>query len=50
VYHYANFTAEQFLEFKEAESLGAYFGKHIKPATEAHPFVKVAPVQVVEQQ
>jgi len=41
VYHYANFTAEQFLEFKEAESLGTYFGAKIKTATDAHPFVKV---------
>lgn len=41
VYHYANFTAEQFAEFKAAESLGTYFGAKIKTATDAHPFVKV---------
>lgn len=42
VYHYANFTAEQFEEFKNAESKGSHFGKKIKPMTEAHPYVKVS--------
>lgn len=46
VYHYANFTAEQFTAFKTADSIGAHFGQHIKPAVEAHPFTKVAPVPV----
>lgn len=45
VYDYANFSAEQFQAFKTADSLGSYFGQHIKPAVEAHPFVKVAPAQ-----
>lgn len=27
-YHYANFTAEDFRKFREAESIGAHFGKH----------------------
>jgi hypothetical protein len=43
VYDYANFTAEQFAEFKAAESIGTYFGQHIKNETEKHPFTKVAP-------
>lgn len=42
VYDYANFTEEQFAEFKAAESVGSWFGKHIKPATEAHPFTKIS--------
>lgn len=41
-YHYANFSEEKFAEFKGAESIGRYFGKHIKPEVEAHPYVKVA--------
>ncbi len=46
IYHYANFTAEQFAKFRAAESLGSHFKQHIKPAVDAHPFVKVAPVPV----
>lgn len=42
IYHYANFTAEQFELFKAAESIGSHFGKHIKMAVDAHPFQKVA--------
>ncbi len=39
VYHYPNFSAEQFKEFSEAESLGKHFGAHIKSL----PFVKIEP-------
>lgn len=42
IYHYDNFTVEQFNEFKSAESLGSYFKRLIKPAVEAHPYRKVA--------
>lgn len=42
VYHYANFTADDFAAFKGAESIGSHFGKHIKPAAEKHPFTKVS--------
>ena len=42
IYHYDNFTAEQFNEFKSAESLGSHFKRLIKPAVEAHPYRKVA--------
>lgn len=42
IYHYDNFTSEQFAEFKSAESLGSYFKRLIKPAVEAHPYRKVA--------
>lgn len=42
VYHYANFTSEDFTAFKESKSIGAHFGQHIKNATEKHPFTKVA--------
>lgn len=41
VYHYSNFTAEDFAAFSAAESKGAHFGKHIKPLAEKFPFVKI---------
>jgi hypothetical protein len=33
VYHYADVSPETFAALKTAESIGAYFGKHIKPLT-----------------
>lgn len=42
VYHYQNFTAEHFAEFKNAESIGSHFGKAIKPNADKHPYVKVS--------
>lgn len=41
LYHYSNFTAEQFDAFKNAESIGSHFGANIKRATEAHPFTRI---------
>lgn len=41
VYHYANFDAEAFAAFKGAASIGAHFGKVIKPHPELFPYVKV---------
>lgn len=42
VYHYGNFTAQDFAAFQNAESIGSHFGKHIKPHAAKHPFIKVA--------
>jgi len=42
VYHYENFTSEDFAAFKKSDSIGSHFGKHIKPHVEKHPFVKVS--------
>jgi len=42
VYHYANFTADDFKAFKEAESKGSHFGKNIKPFTDKCPYKKVS--------
>jgi hypothetical protein len=42
IYHYRNFTADDFAAFRAAESLGAHFGKFIKPEAEKYPFEKVA--------
>ncbi len=42
IYHYANFDAEAFAAFKNAESIGSYFYKNIKPHAEKYPYVKVS--------
>lgn len=41
LYHYANVTQATFDALRTAESLGAFFGKHIKPYPDLFPFVKV---------
>lgn len=41
LYHYANFTAEDFDAFRSAESLGKHFGAHIKPYDKKYPYVKI---------
>ena len=41
VYHYDNFTVEQFADFQKSESFGTHFGKHIKLQTEKHPYTKI---------
>ncbi|MFT4410225.1 KTSC domain-containing protein [Stenotrophomonas muris] len=45
LYHYANFSAEEFLAFKDAESIGKHFGAYIKPFPEKYPYHKVAEQQ-----
>jgi hypothetical protein len=42
IYHYSNFTAEDFAAFRAAESAGAHFGKFIKPFGDRYPYVKVS--------
>jgi len=49
VYHYSNFTAEDFAAFSAAESKGAHFGKHIKPLAEKFPFLKIQPAKKDEE-
>lgn len=41
LYHYANFTAEDFEALRNAESIGKHFGKHIKPFDVKYPFQKI---------
>jgi hypothetical protein len=41
LYHYANFTPEQYAAFSGAESAGSHFIKQIKPKADAHPYVKI---------
>lgn len=41
LYHYANFPADEFEKFKAAESIGAHFGKFIKPEVTKYPFQRI---------
>lgn len=41
LYHYANFTAEDFKAFSDAESIGSHFGKHIKVYDKKYPYKKI---------
>lgn len=41
LYHYENFTAEDFEAFKSAESIGSHFGKHIKPFAKKYPYTQI---------
>lgn len=41
-YHYSNFTYDQFNDFKNAESIGKYFGSKIKSNSHAHPYKKIS--------
>lgn len=40
LYHYANFTHEDWIQLKEAESKGKHFYKYIKYNTEKYPYKK----------
>ncbi|WP_343743121.1 KTSC domain-containing protein [Herbaspirillum huttiense] len=42
VYHYANFTADDFKAFQDAESKGSFFGKNIKKNTEKYPYTRIS--------
>lgn len=42
VYHYQNVSPEVFEEFKSAESIGAYFGKHIRPHSDKYPYEQIS--------
>jgi len=41
VYRYENFSFKHFLTFREAESIGSYFYRHIKSAPHTYPFKKI---------
>ena len=56
VYHYANVTATEYAAFASAQSIGAHFGKHIKPYGTKHPCTNmgtpaavVAPVKLSKE-
>lgn len=49
VYHYANFTAEDWAAFQAAESKGSHFIKNIQNAKDKYPYVKI-PLTVEEPQ
>ena len=41
LYHYSNFSAEDFEAFKNAESIGRHFGAFIKPFDQKYPFKQI---------
>ncbi|MBO4119879.1 KTSC domain-containing protein [Cupriavidus gilardii] len=41
LYHYRNVSADDFAAFRDAESIGSHFYKHIKPFADKYPYVKV---------
>lgn len=41
LYHYRNFGETDWQAFRDAESIGAYFGKMIKPHKDRYPYTKV---------
>lgn len=40
IYHYANFTREDFIRFASAPSIGSYFYANIKNNAAKYPYVK----------
>lgn len=42
LYHYANFGAAEFDAFRQAESKGKHFGRHIKPCAQKYPYTRIA--------
>jgi hypothetical protein len=41
VYHYANFTADDWQAFREAESVGSWFYRNVKPNKEKYPYTRI---------
>lgn len=41
LYHYFQFTPEDFDAFRNAESFGSHFGKHIKPFADKYPYKRI---------
>lgn len=41
LYHYHDFSAEDFAAFSAAESIGSHFKQHIKPYDKKYPYTKV---------
>jgi hypothetical protein len=43
-YHYQNVTVDQFAAFRDAESVGSHFYKHIKPFPDVFAYEKIPTV------
>lgn len=41
LYHYRDFSAEDFAAFSTADSIGSHFKQHIKPYDKKYPYTKV---------
>lgn len=42
IYRYANVSGALFADLRDAKSVGTFFYKHIKPAAEKYPYVKIS--------
>jgi hypothetical protein len=40
-YHYANVPSEEFAAFRDAESVGSYFYRNIKPFPDKYPYTRI---------
>lgn len=41
LYHYRNFTKDDFSAFQAAESIGSHFKRNIKPFADKYPYEKI---------
>ncbi|MEM5294210.1 KTSC domain-containing protein [Burkholderia sp. JPY481] len=48
LYHYSNVPAEAFEAFRNAESFGSHFGKHIKPYDKKYPYTRIEDAPAAE--
>jgi hypothetical protein len=49
LYHYSNVSAEAFRAFRDSESIGSHFYKHIKPFKDRYPYVRIETAPTEEQ-
>jgi hypothetical protein len=50
LYRYSNVTAEDFAAFRDAESIGSHFYRHIKPFKDKYPYVRIETDPTEEQE
>lgn len=50
LYHYRNFTTDDFSQFKGAESIGSHFYKNIKPLKEKYPYECIEKMPAAQQE
>jgi hypothetical protein len=50
LYHYSNVTPDDFVAFRDAESIGSYFYRNIKPFKDKYPYVRIETAPTGEQE
>jgi hypothetical protein len=50
LYHYRNFTTDDFAQFKGAESIGSWFYKQIKPFKDKYPYARIETAPTEERE